>query len=260
MPAPENALKAALAEGRVQIGCWLALASPGAAEIAASAGFDWCLVDAEHGPNDLSDVLGQLRAMRGRGTQPVVRVPVGEPWILKRVLDLGAQSVLVPMVNTGAEAAACARAVRYPPAGIRGLGAAIVRASDYNAVTDYAATANDEVCLIVQAESREAIGNIDAIAGTEGVDAVFIGPADLAADMGHIGNPAADEVVDAIAHAIGRIRAAGKAPGILAFDPAAAMRYVEAGVRFIAVGSDVTVLARGLRGLAQESRTALGGS
>jgi 4-hydroxy-2-oxoheptanedioate aldolase len=258
MPAPENTFKVALAAGQRQIGCWLSLSSPSSAEIVGSAGFDWALIDAEHAPNGIPEILAQLRALNGRAAHPVVRVPIGEAWILKQVLDLGVQSVLVPMVNSAAEAARMVRAVRYPPEGIRGLGSALARASDYNAVPDYPATANREICLIVQAESRAAIDDIDAIAATDGVDAVFIGPADLAADMGHLGNPGAPEVVEAIRHALGRIAAAGKAPGILAFDLATAARYAEAGARLVAVGSDLTSLAKGVRGLAAEARQALG--
>ncbi len=256
MPAPSNPLKAALAAGKVQTGCWLALSSPGAAEIASTAGFDWCLIDGEHGPNLLPEMLSQLRALAQGGAQPVIRVPAGEPWMLKQVLDLGAQTVLVPMVESGEEAERLARAVRYPPHGIRGLGSALARASGYNAIPDYLLTANDEVCLILQAESRRAIENIDEIAGTEGVDCVFIGPADLAADMGHIGNAAAPEVVEAIDHAVARIRAAGKAAGILAFDPEVAVRQVRNGVQFIGVTSDVTALAQTLRAAAARARSA----
>lgn len=256
MPAPSNSLKAALAAGQVQTGCWLALSSPAAAEIAATAGFDWCLIDGEHGPNLLPEMLTQLRALAAGAAHPIVRVPAGEAWMLKQVLDLGVQTVLVPMVDTGEQARELARAVRYPPQGIRGLGSALARASGYNAIADYVHTANDEVCLILQAESRQAIENIDAIAGTEGVDCVFIGPADLAADMGYIGNAAAPEVVEAIDHAIARIRAAGKAAGILAFDPAVAARHLRNGVQFIGMTSDVTALAQSLRGAAAAARSA----
>ena len=250
MPAPENRLKAALARGELQVGVWLGMTHAVAAEIASRAGFDWCLVDAEHSPNTLPEIRAQLQAMAGSGTSAVVRVPQGEAWILKQMLDLGVQSVLVPMIDTAEAAREMVRATRYPPEGVRGVGAALARASGYGGIADYARTANDQICLMVQAESREAIENIDDIAGTEGVDCVFIGPADLSASMGYLGRMDAPEVIEAIDHAISRIRAAGKAAGIIDFDPEAARRWAEKGVTFLGVGSDVTCLASGLRGLA----------
>jgi 4-hydroxy-2-oxoheptanedioate aldolase len=251
MPAPQNRLKAALAQGELQLGCWLSMATPVSAEIAGAAGFDWVLIDGEHAPNDVGSIRAQLMALNGSAASVVVRVPFGEAWILKRMLDLGVQSLLVPMIDTGEQARAMVRAVRYPPQGVRGVGAGFARASGYGAVDDYQPTANDQICLLLQAESRRAIENIDAIAATEGVDAVFIGPSDLSADMGHLGNPGAPEVVDAIRYGIDRIRAAGKAVGIIAFGPGEAHRWAEAGVRFIATASDVKCLAWGLRDLAK---------
>jgi 4-hydroxy-2-oxoheptanedioate aldolase len=251
MPAPENRLKAALARGEVQLGCWLSMATPVSAEIAGGAGFDWCLIDAEHAPNDLAAIRAQLMALNGTASSVAVRVPFGEAWILKRMLDLGAQSILVPMIDTGEQARAMVRAVRYPPDGVRGVGAGFARASGYGAVPDYQPTADDQICLLLQAESRKAIENIDEIAGTEGVDCVFIGPSDLSADMGHLGNTGAPEVVEAILHAVSRIRAAGKAAGIIAFGPGEAKRWAEAGVQFIATASDVRCLAWTLRDIAK---------
>lgn len=250
MPAPENRLKSALARGELQVGIWLGMTHSVSAEIASRAGFDWCLIDAEHSPNTLPEIRAQLQAMAGGGASAVVRVPQGEAWILKQVLDLGVQSVLVPMVDTAAQARHLVRAMRYPPEGIRGVGAAMARASGYGTVRDYTITANDRTCLLVQAESRQAIENIDEIAGTEGVDCVFIGPADLSASMGYLGRLDAPEVIEAIDHAIGRIRAAGKAAGIIDYSPEAARLWAEKGVTFLGVGSDVTTLAAGLRGLA----------
>jgi 4-hydroxy-2-oxoheptanedioate aldolase len=251
MPAPENRLKAALAQGEVQLGCWLSMATPVSAEIAGGAGFDWVLIDGEHAPNDLAAIRAQLMALNGSASSVVVRVPAGETWILKRMLDLGAQSLLVPMIDTGEAARAMVSAVRYPPYGERGVGAGFARASRYGAIGDYLQTANDQICLILQAESRKAMENIDAIAGTDGVDAVFIGPSDLSADMGHLGNPGAPEVVEAIQHAIVRIRAAGKAVGIFAVGPGEARRWADAGAHFIAMASDVRALAWTLRDLAK---------
>lgn len=254
MAAPENRLKAALGRGELQVGLWLGMTHPVAAEIASSAGFDWCLIDAEHSPNTLPEIRAQLQAMAGGAASSVVRVPQGEAWILKQMLDLGVQSILVPMVDTADQAREMARAMRYPPEGIRGVGAALARASGYGGIADYTTTANDQMCLLVQAESRQAIENIDAIAGTEGVDCVFVGPADLSASMGYLGRLDAPEVIEAIDHAIDRIRAAGKAAGIIDFTPEAARRWAGKGVTFLGVGSDVTTLATGLRRLVSDMK------
>lgn len=256
MPAPQNPLKAALAEGRPQIGLWMALAHPVAAEIGANAGFDWCLIDGEHAPNDVPLILAQLQAMKG-GAHPCVRVPVGDLRIIKQMLDMGLQSILVPMVNTADDARAMVRAVRYPPLGLRGVGAAQARATGYGATGDYLATAADQICLMVQAETREAIENIDAIAGTDGVDCVFLGPADLAASLGHLGEMEHPEVAQAIAHASERIRAAGKAVGMISFAPGKAAAMREAGATFLAIGGDVALYAAAARNLAAEARAAL---
>ncbi|RMD94136.1 MAG: 2-keto-3-deoxy-L-rhamnonate aldolase, partial [Alphaproteobacteria bacterium] len=250
--------KERLAAGETTFGCWLALSSPAAAEIAADAGFDWCVIDAEHGPNGPGEVLAQLRAMQGRRAEPVVRVPAGVDWVLKQMLDIGARSLLVPMVHDAAQAAEIARAVRYPPEGSRGIAAPIVRASGYDAVPDYLATANEGILLIVQIESREAVANVDAIAATPGIDALFVGPGDLAADMGHPGNPTAAEVQGAIDHVIARAAAHGRASGMLAFDLDAAGRYARMGVGMLGVSSDVTALAQALRDTARAARTAGG--
>lgn len=255
MPAPTNPLKAALRRDDMQIGMWLGLRDRTVAEIAAGAGFDWCLIDGEHGPYDPTAIEAQLQVMQGQGAHPVVRVPAGEVWMLKQVLDLGAQSILVPMVDTAEDAARLVRAVRYAPAGIRGMGAAVVRASGYNAQPDYPANANDEICLIVQAESRAAHDNIDAIAATEGVDCVFIGPADLSTDMGFGGVTDAPEVLEAIDDMTTRIRAAGKAVGIIAFEPDHIARYARSGVRFIGAGSDVFGLSSWMRQVVAVART-----
>ena len=255
MPAPRNNLKAALARGEMQIGLWLGTGQPLMAEIAATAGYDWCLIDGEHAPNDIPLILAQLQAMNGAGAAPVVRVPMGRDWILKQVLDIGAQTVMVPMVETAGDAAACARAVRYPPDGVRGLAASMVRASDYNAISDYATTANDEICLIVQVESARAIENIDAIAGVDGVDVVFIGPADLSADMGFTGKADAPEVKAAIKHAVQRIKAAGKAAGIIGGGDYVEMR--DLGVTFLGLSADVSLYADAVRDLAKHARKRL---
>ncbi|MCC5986858.1 MAG: 4-hydroxy-2-oxoheptanedioate aldolase [Pararhodobacter sp.] len=250
MVLPENGFKAALAAGRVQIGCWVGLADAYGAEIAGEAGFDWLVIDGEHAPNDMRSILAQLQALGRSASHQVVRLPVGAEWMIKQVLDIGAQTVLVPMVESAAQAQALVRAMRYPPVGTRGVGAALARASRFSGIADYVQHADEGLCLLVQVENRAGLEALDDIASMDGVDGVFIGPADLAADMGHRGRPDAPEVRAAIADAIARIRAAGKPAGILATDEAQAREWLGHGVGFLAVGIDVLVLARGLRDLA----------
>jgi 4-hydroxy-2-oxoheptanedioate aldolase len=245
MPAPHNPFKSALKDKRPQIGLWLALANAYTAEILGNAGYDWLLIDGEHAPNDIPLVMAQLQALKGSSSHPIVRVPIGEAWIIKQVLDIGAQSVLVPMVESGEQAQALVRAMRYPPQGMRGVGAALARASGFNRIPDYLQTANDEVCLLLQIESRAGLAALDDIAMTEGVDGVFIGPADLAADMGFLGKPGAPEVQEAVEAALLRIQSHGKAAGILTADQALARRYLELGATFVAIGNDVGLLANG---------------
>lgn len=250
MPAPTNIFKRRLAAGETVIGCWLDLADGYAAEIMGTAGFDWLVIDGEHGPNDLRAIRDQLIALETSASHPVVRVPIGETWIVKQVLDIGAQTILVPMVETAVQAQAMVRACTYPPQGTRGVGAAMARASRFAAIADYVETADTEICLLIQAESRAALAALDEILGVDGIDGVFIGPADLAADMGHAGNSEAAEVQRAIAGALERIAAAGKAPGILATTDAGTRRYLDAGAQFVAVGADVLLLAGAARQLA----------
>jgi 4-hydroxy-2-oxoheptanedioate aldolase len=245
MPASVNPFKAALREKRPQIGFWLALASPYTAEILGGAGYDWLLIDGEHAPNDIPLVMAQLQALKGAPSHPVVRVPIGDAWIIKQILDIGAQTVLVPMVESGAQARGLVQAMRYPPEGVRGVGAALARASAFNRIPDYLQTANDQVCLLLQIESRAGLAALDEIATTEGVDGVFIGPADLAADMGYLGKPGAPEVQAAVGAALLRIQSHGKAAGILTADQALARRYLDLGATFVAIGNDVGLLANG---------------
>jgi len=252
MPAPVNEFKAALSRGERQIGCWLGMANAYAAEIMGTAGFDWLLIDGEHAPNDLRSTLAQLQALEASPSHPVVRLPIGETWMVKQVLDIGAQNILVPMVESGAQAADLVSAVRYPPRGVRGVGSALARASKFSAIPDYLTTADDEICLLVQVENRAGMAALDDILAVDGIDGVFIGPSDLAADMGHIGKPGAQEVQDAIADAIPRILKAGKAAGILAVDPASIETYASLGVTFLAVGIDVNLLAGAARKLAAQ--------
>ncbi|MBQ2261081.1 MAG: HpcH/HpaI aldolase/citrate lyase family protein [Loktanella sp.] len=250
MQTPVNKLKTALLAGQVQYGIWLSSGSPVLAEMAGHAGFDWCLIDAEHGPNAVTGLTPQLQALAGSGTPAVVRVPAAEVWMIKQVLDQGCQNVLVPMVDDAATAALMARAMRYPPNGIRGMGASSARASGYGAMPDYIRQADAQMCLLVQAESRAALDNVDAIASTDGVDGVFVGPADLSADMGYPGQPDHPDVVRAIDHIIARTLAAGKIAGIITFDETRVPDCLATGATFVGVSSDVTLLNRSLRGLA----------
>lgn len=243
MPAPKNTFKQALKDGKVQVGLWQALANAYTVEISAGAGYDWLLLDAEHAPNDIPLLVSQLQAMKGTASHAVIRPPIGETWIIKQLLDIGAQTLLVPMVESGRQAEALVKAVRYPPHGVRGVGAALARASHFNRIPDYLQTANEEVCLLLQVESRAGLAALDEIASTEGVDGVFIGPADLAADMGYLGKPGAPEVQAEVENALRRIQSHGKAAGILIGDLSLAKRYVEIGATFVAIGNDVTLLA-----------------
>lgn len=249
MPVPKNALKAALAAKTVQHGIWMSLVSPIAAEALAGVGFDWLLIDGEHGPNDIPTILSQLQAI-GPRTSVVVRPPVGEVRLVKQLLDLGVQTILVPMIESADHAALMVKAMHYPPKGIRGVGASAARASDYGRISDYIASANDQTCLILQIESRAGLVALPEVLKLDGVDAVFIGPADLAADMGYPGNAGAPEVQATIDATLTAIMAAGKAAGILTFDVQAAQRYQAMGVTFLGVGGDVALLLKAATGLA----------
>ena len=255
MPAPLNAFKATLVEGKLQIGLWLGLANAYTAEIAAGAGFDWLLIDGEHAPNDLPAMVGQLQAIAASSSCAVVRAPIGETWIIKQLLDIGAQTILVPMVETGEQAAALVRAMKYPPQGIRGVGAALARASNFNRIPDYLTTANAQTCLLVQVETVAALQAIEEIAAVDGVDGIFIGPSDLAADMGFLGRPGQRAVQDAVEDGIARIIAAGKRAGILTADETLARRYIELGAHFVAVGTDVTLLSQATSSLLAKFKT-----
>jgi len=247
MPAPKNRLKSALQDDRTLIGCWAGFADPYPTEVLATAGFDWLVIDGEHAPNDLRTIMAQLQVLEGTGAKPVVRLPMAEPWLIKQVLDIGAQTLLIPMVESAAQATDLVRAMRYPPAGIRGSGAALARASRFSDISDYISTADNEMCLIVQVETRAGLAALDDILSVDGVDGVFVGPSDLAADMGHQGDAAQEEVRTAIRDALGRIRAAGKAAGIIAVDHATACDYRDWGANLLAVGIDVVFMARAAR-------------
>ncbi len=249
MELPKNHFKAGLAAGRQQIGIWVTIPGSGHAESIAGCGFDWMLIDTEHAVMDLTTVQAMLQAAAPYGTQTLVRPGSLDLVEIKRLLDIGAQTILVPYVQSAKEAALAVQAVRYPPHGVRGV-AGITRASRFGAVPDYNARANAEVCLLVQVETAATLPEIEAICAVEGVDGVFIGPADLAASMGHTGNPGHPEVKAAVLDAVRRIRKAGKPAGILSLDPAFLTEAIAAGTLFTAVDVDQAILLRGARDLA----------
>ena len=249
MDMQRNRFKTALAAGEVQIGLWSSLCSALSAEIVGDSGFDWILVDTEHSPNEVPGVMAQLQALATGTAAPVVRPAWNDPVLLKRYLDIGAQSVLVPMVQDAEEAARAIAACRYPPVGIRGITAS-GRASRYGRVKSYLKEADREICILLQVETEHALGNIEAIAAVPGVDGIFVGPSDLSASMGQIGNPAHPAVQAAIEDAGRRIKAAGKAAGILTGNEAEARRYLDWGYTFVAVGTDIGLLTKGADALA----------
>ncbi len=248
MPA-HNPFKSALAAHQPQIGLWLSMADPYLAEVAATASFDWLLIDGEHAPNDVRGTLAALQAVAPYPAQAVVRAVQGDTALIKQLLDIGAKSLLIPMVDTAEQARSIVSATRYPPLGIRGVGSAVARVSQWSARTDYLHVADNEVCLLVQAETVTALNNLAEICAVDGVHGVFIGPADLAASMGHRGNPGHPDVLAAIERAMHTILASGKAAGTLTSDAALAQRYLDLGCSFVAVGVDVLVFANAARKL-----------
>lgn len=246
----QNAFKQALCRHHTQIGLWVGLGDPYATEVVATAGFDWLLIDGEHAPNDVRSVLAQLQAAAAYRSHPVVRPVVADAALIKQYLDVGAQSLLVPMIDTAEQAAAVVQATRYPPRGIRGVGSAVARASRWNGISGYVNQADEQICVLVQAETTTAMANLEAIAEVEGVNGVFFGPADLAASMGYLGEPSAPPVQQALLDGIARVRACGKAAGILTSDRKFAQACIDAGATFVAVGVDTTLLAQSARSLA----------
>jgi 4-hydroxy-2-oxoheptanedioate aldolase len=253
MDLPVNRFKQALRAGRQQIGLWNSIPGPLVAEALAGCGFDWVVIDTEHAPTDVPDVLGMLQAMEPYPVSPVVRPASNDAVLIKRLLDFGAQSLIIPFIQSAEEARAAVAAVRYAPRGMRGV-AGLTRASRFGAVADYARRADAEICLILQVETALALTRIEEIAAIDGVDGLFIGPADLAASMGHPGEPAHPDVTAAIRDAVHRITAAGKPAGILTLDPAFAQTCIGWGTRFTAVGMDIAVLLHGAQALAARFR------
>jgi 4-hydroxy-2-oxoheptanedioate aldolase len=240
---PRNEFKRGLASGKPQIGLWMSMTSPVATEVVAGAGFDWMLIDMEHSANDLVDAAAHLRAAVGGTAEPIARPPWNEPVMVKRHHDIGARTLLCPFVQSAEEARRAVAATRYPPGGIRGV-ATTTRAGRYGRVRDYLKRASEEICVLVQCETRKAVAEIEAIAAVDGVDGIFIGPSDLAADMGHLGNTQHPEVQETILAAGARIRKAGKAAGFLSSREDECRKMLDAGFGFVAVGSDVGLLAR----------------
>ncbi|HLV04396.1 HpcH/HpaI aldolase/citrate lyase family protein [uncultured Georgenia sp.] len=252
-------LRDALAQSsRPLAGIWICSGSPVAAEIVAGSGIDWVLIDQEHGPNDLGTTLTQLQVVAAYPVTPVVRVPSHDPVTIKQVLDLGAQTLLVPMVSSADQARELVRAVHYPPRGIRGVGSALARSARWNRVDGYLTDAAEHVSLFVQIETAEGVDAAAEIAAVDGVDGVFVGPSDLAASMGVIGQQTHPDVVANVHRTFEAVRAAGKPVGVNAFDPAMARSYLDAGASFVLVGADVAILARGTEALAAKFSTGTG--
>jgi 4-hydroxy-2-oxoheptanedioate aldolase len=247
----KNAFKAAIAAGKLQIGLWSSLCNNIAAEIISDSGFDWLLLDTEHSPNEIPGLLSQLQAVELGTATPIIRPAWNDAVLAKRCLDIGAQTLLFPYVQNAEEAKAAVASTRYPPQGIRGVSVA-ARASRYGRVPGYLGKANSEICVLVQVETREAMTQLEQIAAVEGVDGVFIGPSDLAASLGHLGNPAHPEVQEAMHDAVKRLKAVGKPAGILTGNEEEIRRYIEWGYLFVAVGSDVGLLAKAADTLAKK--------
>lgn len=249
MNIPINSFKHAILHGKKQIGLWSHLCSPISIEILAHCGYDWLLLDMEHSPNEVPDVLAQLQAMKGGTATPIVRPPWNDMVTFKRLLDIGVQALLVPYIQTAEEARNAVSYTRYPPQGVRGYAGA-PRASNFGRVKDYAHCSAEEICVLLQVETIEGLKNLEEISNVEGVDGVFIGPGDLSAALGHLGNPKHPEVLKVIDSAIARIRACGKAAGILTGDEALAKHYVAQGCLFVAIGADQNVLRDSAQALA----------
>ena len=256
MELPINGFKQALRQGKTQIGLWVSLADSYAAELLATAGFDCLVIDAEHAPNDPRSVLLQLQAMAPYPVHPIVRPVCGSVELIKQYLDIGAQTLIIPMVETAEQARVVVAATRYPTRGVRGVGSALARASRWNQIDDYLRRCEQEICVWVQVESINAMTHLKEIATVDGVDGVFFGPADLAASMGLLGKPSDPEVQAAITRGIDTVRRAGKAAGTLTPDPKLAREYLAQGAQFVAVGADTSILVKAAKELAAQFKGA----
>jgi 4-hydroxy-2-oxoheptanedioate aldolase len=250
-----NAFKHNLAAGKLQIGLWSSLCSNIAAEIIGDSGFDWILLDTEHSPNEIPDLVGQLQALQASKTTPIIRPAWNDAVMAKRALDIGAQTLLFPYVQNAAEAKAAVASTRYPPHGIRGVSVA-ARASRYGRTPGYLGKSNAEICVLVQVETRAALDQLEAIAAVDGVDGVFIGPSDLAASLGHLGNPQHPDVQAAIKDAVDRLKKVGKPAGMLTGNEEEAKRYIDWGYLFVAVGADIGLLAKNADALCKRFKPA----
>lgn len=256
MDLPKNIFKHAIREGRQQLGLWSVLSSSYSAEIVAGSGYDWVLLDTEHSPSGVEGVLPQLQAMAPYPVSPVVRAAWNDTVLIKRYLDIGVQSLLIPFVQSAEEAAAAVAAVRYPPGGVRGI-SMFTRANRFGRVKDYVKRAGEEICLLVQVETSTAVDHVEAIAKVDGIDGVFVGPSDLAASLGYLGQPAHEEVMTVIETTLMRIRACGKPAGFLTPDQAVARRAIAAGSVFTAIGIDGALLARGSESLLAQFKSGM---
>jgi 4-hydroxy-2-oxoheptanedioate aldolase len=254
MDLPRNEFKHAIAAGKLQIGLWCSLCSNVAAEIVSHSGYDWLLLDTEHSPNEVPDILSQLQATQAGTASAIVRPAWNDMVLIKRYLDIGAQTLLIPFVQNADEARAAVAATRYPPDGIRGITGS-GRASRYGRVKDYLKNAGSEICVLVQVETRSALDQIEAIASVDGVDGVFIGPNDLSASFGQIGNWGHPDVQAALEDAVKRLKKIGKPAGILTPNEEEAKRFIQWGYTFVAVGSDIGLLAKNADGLAKRFKS-----
>ncbi len=243
-----NRFRQRLLNGENLIGCWCGLANPLSTEVLGLAGFDWLLLDGEHAPNDISTFIPQLMALKGSPSAPIVRPPCNEPIIIKRLLDIGFYNLLIPFVETADEARQAVASTRYPPQGIRGVSVSH-RSNQYGTLADYNLTINDNISVLVQIETQQSVDNIDEIAAVDGVDGIFVGPGDLSAALGYLGQPNHPEVQKVIKYVFERAKAAGKPSGILAPVEADARRYIEWGASFVAVGSDLGVFRNATQAL-----------
>ena len=255
MEIPINQFKRRALAGKVQYGIFHGLPGTYTAEICAGAGFDWVVIDGEHAPFDIQTILHHLQAMSAYEVSPIVRVPEGHPTLVKQILDIGVQTLIVPMVETREQAQMLVQSVQYPPKGMRGVGTALSRAARWNRVKGYFDHAEEEICLIVQVESVKGLEHLEAITSVDGVDGVLIGPADLGATMGHLGKPGHPDVVDAVCNAIKSVRRLGKIAGMLTVSDRLIRQYEEAGANMVGVGLDTLLLARATETLAQTYRS-----
>jgi 4-hydroxy-2-oxoheptanedioate aldolase len=243
----KNKFKQNIQSGDLQIGVWNGLPDTYVAEILAGSGYDWILIDGEHAPFDLRTILHQMQAIAQFGVPVIVRPPTGDPVLIKQLLEAGVQTLLIPMVDDAAEAAQVYRAMQYPPIGIRGVGTAMSRGAQWNQVNDYFKVAGEEMCLIVQVENASGLKNLDKILETKGVEGVFIGPSDLAASLGFLGQPDHPEVKAKIEIALNKIRKAGKVAGIMATSKHLADHYIACGANMVAIGIDTLLLGKAAR-------------